>query len=162
MTALKFSALVIITIVYLCKSYYYDLTKSKYVMAWVSGLSLLVPFVLTTDLIIMFISLIGFSLAIYTFILSDYTNHSAREAGIKYFFLSAISAGLILFAITISYVMFNTFDYIAINHAITTNESTIVVQYMLACFIQGFAFKLAAYPGIFELQTCMRVHQTPL
>lgn len=51
------------------------------------------------DLVIAFISIVGFSLNTYVLILTDSINHNAREAAIKYYYLSAISSGLIAFSI---------------------------------------------------------------
>jgi NADH:ubiquinone oxidoreductase subunit 2 (subunit N) len=51
------------------------------------------------DLIIAFIAIIGFSLTIYVLILTDFLYHNSREAAIKYFYLSAVSSGILAFGI---------------------------------------------------------------
>jgi len=51
------------------------------------------------DLMIVFIAIIGFSLNTYVLILSDSYQHNSREAAIKYYYLSALSSGLIAFGI---------------------------------------------------------------
>jgi len=51
------------------------------------------------DLIIAFIAIIGFSLAVYVLILTEFSTHKSREAAMKYFYLSALSSGFIGFGI---------------------------------------------------------------
>jgi len=51
------------------------------------------------DLIIAFIAIVGFSLTVYVLILTDFLYHNSREAVIKYFYLSAVSSGLVGFGI---------------------------------------------------------------
>lgn len=45
-----------------------------------------------------FIALVGFSLNLYVLILFDGQRGGAREAGVKYYYLSTFSSGLIVFA----------------------------------------------------------------
>jgi NADH:ubiquinone oxidoreductase subunit 2 (subunit N) len=59
-----------------------------------------------SDLIVAFIAIIGFSLNIYVLILNDSFKHNSREAAMKYYYLSALSAGLIAFSIVLSYLLF--------------------------------------------------------
>ncbi|MFN7013648.1 MAG: proton-conducting transporter membrane subunit [Bacteroidia bacterium] len=106
----------------------------------------------TADFIVLFASLVGFSLAIYTFVLSDYKKHISREASVKYFYLSAISVSLILFAAALNYLVFETTSFDATSTSIkalvhSEHFPTELMFVMLAFFTFGFFFKLAAYPG---------------
>jgi len=50
----------------------------------------------SNDLMVMFISIIGFSLNMYVLLMSDFDRRASLEAGIKYFYLSAFSSGLLI------------------------------------------------------------------
>lgn len=137
---------------YLTKEYFSESGKAKHALTWLLGLLLIGPFLCTDDLVVMFISLIGFSLAVYTMIISDNKRHVAREAAIKYFYLSAISVTLILFGITINYLIFETTNYEATEKCIKWlfhygYFPPELMMMMLAFLSFGFFFKLAAYPG---------------
>lgn len=52
-----------------------------------------------------FLAVVGFSLSLYVLILFDVDSYAAREAGIKYFYLSTFSSGLIAFAVFLFFVI---------------------------------------------------------
>src|ERR1700744_2204684 len=66
------------------------------------------------NLMTVFLALVGFSLNIYVLLLYDSFNHSSREAGIKYYYLSTFSSGLILAGILIIYLIFNDTSFLSI------------------------------------------------
>jgi NADH:ubiquinone oxidoreductase subunit 2 (subunit N) len=66
------------------------------------------------NLITMFLAIIGFSLNIYVLLLFDSFNHASREAGIKYFYLSTFSSGLIISGIFFAYFLFQNTNFISI------------------------------------------------
>jgi NADH:ubiquinone oxidoreductase subunit 2 (subunit N) len=66
------------------------------------------------NLITLFIAIIGFSLNIYVLLLYDSFNHSSREAGIKYYYLSTFSSGLILGGVLIAYLIFHNTSFLSI------------------------------------------------
>jgi len=51
------------------------------------------------DLVLSFIAVVGFSLSTYVLILTDSSQHNTREAAIKYYYLSALSSGMLAFGI---------------------------------------------------------------
>jgi len=57
----------------------------------------MVIFICSSNLLLTLISLVGFSIAVYTLILVDYTLHAAREACIKYYYLSVVCVALIVY-----------------------------------------------------------------
>jgi NADH:ubiquinone oxidoreductase subunit 2 (subunit N) len=67
------------------------------------------------NLMTLFLSIIGFSLNIYVLLLYDSFNHSSREAGIKYFYLSSFSSGLIISGIFFAYLIFHNISFISIS-----------------------------------------------
>lgn len=152
----KLSLFTIIVISYLCREYGYTLNKGSYLITWTVGIILVIPFILANDFIILFISLIGFSLAVYTFLLSDYTRHTVREAGIKYYYLSTFSSSLLLYATFMVYLIFHSCNFdevyvgilqLLLSPSITASKWYSSLFLLLTFFILGFSFKLSAFPG---------------
>jgi NADH-quinone oxidoreductase subunit N len=101
------------------------------------------------DLIIAFIAIIGFSLTIYVLILTDFLYHNSREAAIKYFYLSAVSSGILAFGIWVTYIIFLSTNFIEITWILQIwdfTEQIMLLSIMLYFLIFGFFFKLAAFP----------------
>ena len=59
------------------------------------------------NFITVFLAIIGFSLTLYVLLLYDSFNQSSREAGIKYFYLSTFSSGLLIGGIFLLYLIFH-------------------------------------------------------
>ncbi len=66
------------------------------------------------NLITLFLAVIGFSLNIYVLLLYDSFNHSSREAGIKYYYLSTFSSGLLIGGIFLAYLIFHHTSFLSI------------------------------------------------
>lgn len=105
------------------------------------------------NLMTLFLAIIGFSLNIYVLLLYDSFNHSSREAGIKYYYLSTFSSGLLISGIFLSYLIFHTTSFISISwilhnwtffHALETKNMLLHIMIYFLAF--GFLFKLAAFP----------------
>jgi NADH-quinone oxidoreductase subunit N len=75
----------------------------------------LVVLVSATSLMLMFVCIIGFSLNLYVLILYDAPYQPALEAAVKYFYLSALSSGLIASGLLITYIwlFWNKFQLIS-------------------------------------------------
>jgi NADH-quinone oxidoreductase subunit N len=110
------------------------------------------------DLIVAFIAIIGFSLNIYVLILTDSFKHNSREAAMKYYYLSALSAGLIAFSIVLCYLLFVSTNLVDIQwllhvwnfQQILPDSSSVQHLGLLSVLIFfltfGVFFKLAAFP----------------
>lgn len=103
-------------------------------------------------LISTFIALVGFSLNLYVLILFDATSAVAREAGIKYFYLSTMSSGLILYSIFLIFLILETGHFFEIGHTLHTDLGLICIagnllQIAITMLLVGFFFKLSAFPG---------------
>lgn len=61
-----------------------------------------------------FLAILGFSLNLYVLLLNDAFNQASREAGIKYFYLSTVSSGLLICGIFLLYLIFHTTSFISI------------------------------------------------
>lgn len=105
----------------------------------------------TNHLISAFLALVGFSLNLYVLILFDAPNRVAREAGVKYYYLSTFSGGLILYGFFLLYTLTRTghFDLIAEYFSmIPLNETATFLPILsVSLFLTGLFFKLSAFPG---------------
>lgn len=114
------------------------------------GVLLLLILVSANNLMLLFLSLAGFSLNLYILVLYDGADTASREASLKYFYLSTLSAGFILFGVLLVYTMVGDVTYYAVrfymsspNDAHTDKVLSIGVLFILL----GFFFKLSAFPG---------------
>jgi NADH-quinone oxidoreductase subunit N len=111
------------------------------------------------NLMTMFLGVVGFSLNVYVLLLYDSMNHASREAGVKYYYLSTFSSGLLLSGVFFAYLIFQTTDFLQIRMVLETYKElmendnlnsitnhTPILGIMLYFIIFGFLFKLAAFP----------------
>ena len=107
------------------------------------------------DLVLSFIAVVGFSLSTYVLILTDSSQHNTREAAIKYYYLSALSSGMLAFGIWLCYLLFNSTNFVEIEWILQlwkiTDHFTKInhLGLLSACIyfiLFGFLFKLAAFP----------------
>jgi NADH:ubiquinone oxidoreductase subunit 2 (subunit N) len=66
------------------------------------------------ELLVLFIAVVGFSLNIYVLLLTDSFKHNCREAAMKYYYLSALSSGLIAFSLLLCYLLFISTSFVEI------------------------------------------------
>jgi NADH:ubiquinone oxidoreductase subunit 2 (subunit N) len=104
----------------------------------------------SNNLMLTFFSLAGFSLNMYILILYDVADAASREAALKYFYLSALSAGLILGGILLIYLMYGNVNYGMLRFLSTDDYNlhrrTVVSAAVLFVSL-GFFFKLSAFPA---------------
>jgi NADH-quinone oxidoreductase subunit N len=103
-------------------------------------------------LISAFLALVGFSLNLYVLILFDATSAVAREAGIKYFYLSTISSGLMLYGTFLLFLVLGSGHFFEIGQILATETELIaaasnLLQLGLTFLLIGLFFKLSAFPG---------------
>ena len=123
----------------------------EYPIIIATGVLLLLVLVASNNLMTIFFTLAGFSLALYILVLFDVTERSAREAALKYFYLSALSAGLLLMGIFLIYSVAGSANYFAIDTFFFGRkldcDTRLTVCYAIAFILFGFFFKLSAFPG---------------
>jgi len=103
-----------------------------------------------THLFSFFFCLAGFSLALFVLIMYDVTHHAAREAALKYYFLSTFSSGLALFGISLLVTCANgAAHYNALFLFFITNPAGNHPIFAVATLLllAGFFFKLSAAPA---------------
>jgi NADH-quinone oxidoreductase subunit N len=99
---------------------------------------------------LLFLSLAGFSLNLYILVLYDGADVASREASLKYFYLSTLSAGLILFGVLLTYILVGDVTYYAIRFYMgchVTGDAYIALAAAVLFILVGFSFKLSAFPG---------------
>lgn len=106
----------------------------------------------SNHLVSAFLSLVGFSLNLYVLVLFDAPAAVAREAGVKYFYLSTISSGLILYGIFLLYALLGTGNFYEIQQLLAINLLTVssgpdLLSLAVVFLLVGLFFKLAAFPG---------------
>lgn len=114
------------------------------------GVLLLLILVSANNLMLLFLSLAGFSLNLYILVLYDGADAASREASLKYFYLSTLSAGMILFGILLIYTTVGDVTYYAIRFYMdysSDNHARSVMSAGVLFILLGFFFKLSAFPG---------------
>jgi len=124
----------------------------EYPFTFVLSLLFMLLLVSSCHLIAAFISIVGFSLGVYVLILSDAPTAIAREAGIKYFYLSTASSGLMIYGIFLLFVSAGTCNFIELGTVLyEVSENTAaaggLLSLALALLFTGVFFKLSAFPG---------------
>lgn len=98
----------------------------------------------------LFLSLVGFSIGLYVLLLSNAGEHPSREATLKYYYLSALSSGLILYGLIVIYIIGTTGDFselfILVSGKLSPRSQPLASMAILFTTI-GFFFKLSTVPG---------------
>jgi NADH-quinone oxidoreductase subunit N len=114
------------------------------------GVLLLLILVSANNLMLLFLSLAGFSLNLYILVLYDGADTASREASLKYFYLSTLSAGFILFGVLLIYTTIGDATYYTIRFYMSTPidvHSRKILSIGVLFILLGFFFKLSAFPG---------------
>jgi len=128
------------------KKYIVDIKNNKFEYPIIALLSLLGMFIMVSsnDLILFYLGLELQSLALYILASIDRDNIKSSEAGVKYFVLSALSSGLLLYGCSLIYGFTGStnFEEIA-NSSGDFNTGTI---FGMVFILVGLAFKVSAVP----------------
>lgn len=114
------------------------------------GVLLLLILVSANNLMLLFLSLAGFSLNLYILILYDGADGASREAALKYFYLSTLSAGFILFGVLLIYTTIGEATYYDIRAYMLDDVEPYALKVLsigVVFILLGFFFKLSAAPG---------------
>ena len=114
------------------------------------GVLLLLILVSANNLMLLFLSLAGFSLNLYILILYDGADGASREAALKYFYLSTLSAGFILFGVLLLYTTIGDVTYFSIRFYMLDAVDPYarkILSIGVVFILLGFFFKLSAAPG---------------
>ena len=137
------------------ENYFKESTRPLLEFPLVLALSLLfLLFLLSSShLFTAFFAIVGFSLNTYVLIFFE-ANRSAiaRESGIKYFYLSTFSSGLIIYGIFLIFLIFGTGQLEEIQKIIACQPELLLngsdlLRVALGFLLLGLFFKLSAFPG---------------
>ena len=98
----------------------------------------------SNDLIVFFIALELQSLALYILASFNRDQIKSSEAGLKYFILSALSSGLLLYGCSLIYGFSGSTNFITISE--TMNSSQYGLTFGFIFILVGLAFKISAVP----------------
>ncbi|MAV77115.1 MAG: NADH-quinone oxidoreductase subunit NuoN [Candidatus Marinimicrobia bacterium] len=128
------------------KKYLIDIKNDKFEYPIIILLSILGMFVMVgaNDLIVFYLGLELQSLALYILAAIDRDNSRSSEAGIKYFILSALSSGLLLYGCSLLYGFSGSTNFeLILENTESINIGTI---FAMVFILVGLAFKVSAVP----------------
>ena len=120
------------------------INKIEYPILILSSVLGMIVMISSYDLIVFYIGLELQSLALYVLASFNVNNTRSSEAGLKYFVLSALSSGLLLYGCSLIYGFTNStnFDVIAFN----LNNLNFGYVFGIVFILVGLAFKISAVP----------------
>tara|TARA_B100001540_G_scaffold99517_1_gene89547 strand:- start:4336 stop:5751 length:1416 start_codon:yes stop_codon:yes gene_type:complete len=126
---------------YLKKS---NILKIEYPILILSSILGMMIMISSNDLIIFYLGLELQSLALYVLASFNRDNVLSSESGLKYFVLSALSSGLLLYGCSLVYGFSGSTNFTYISNTPTNTEYGII--FGLVFIIVGLAFKISAVP----------------
>ena len=120
------------------------INKIEYPVLVLSAILGMMVMISSNDLIVFYIGLELQSLALYVLASFNRDNLLSTEAGLKYFILSALSSGLLLYGCSLVYGFAETtnFNQILIN----SNNTDYGLTFGIVFILVGLAFKISAVP----------------
>ncbi len=128
------------------RSFIYDNKIDKFEYPIIILISILGMFfmVSSNDLILFYLGLELQSLALYILASIDRDNLRSSESGIKYFVLSALSSGLLLYGCSLLYGFTGSTNFELISNEL--NSSNVGAIFAMVFILVGLAFKVSAVP----------------
>ncbi|MGC2403256.1 MAG: NADH-quinone oxidoreductase subunit N [Acidobacteriaceae bacterium] len=100
----------------------------------------------THNLLVIFISIEFLSLTLYVLTAFDKASQQSAEAGLTYFLYGGMSAGILLFGISLLYGLSGSLALERIAQVVAGSSSDPLVTPAIVMVLAGFAFKIAAAP----------------
>jgi NADH-quinone oxidoreductase subunit N len=120
------------------------INKIEYPILALSSILGMMVMISSNDLILFYIGLELQSLALYVLASFNRDNILSSEAGLKYFVLSALSSGLLLYGCSLIYGFSGSTNFNLIAENI--NQSSYGLIFAMVFIITGLAFKISAVP----------------
>ena len=146
-TFMKILTLVSGVFVMLTSSKYIQITKIlkiEYPILLLSSILGMMVMISSNDLIVFYMGLELQSLALYVLASFNRKNLLSTEAGVKYFVLSALSSGLLLYGCSLIYGFSNSTNFVLI--ADNLNSNNYGLTFGIVFILVGLAFKISAVP----------------
>jgi len=121
-----------------------NINKIEYPILALSSLLGMMVMISSNDLILFYVGLELQSLSLYVLASFNRDNLSSSESGLKYFVLSALSSGLLLYGCSLIYGFSGSTNFFIISENLT--QSSYVLTVGIVFILVGLAFKISAVP----------------
>ena len=121
-----------------------DINKIEYPILVLSSILGMMVMVSSNDLILFYVGLELQSLSLYVLASFNRDNLLSSESGLKYFVLSALSSGLLLYGCSLIYGFSGSTNFFIIANNFT--ESSYGLTFGIVFILVGLAFKISAVP----------------
>ena len=122
----------------------FSIQKIEYSILILSSVLGMMVMISSNDLIVFYMGLELQSLALYVLATFNRDNLKSSEAGLKYFVLSALSSGLLLYGCSLIYGFSGSTNFDIIATQLNSNEYTLT--FGIVFILVGLAFKISAVP----------------
>ena len=122
----------------------FKIFKIEYPILILSSVLGMIIMISSNDLIVFYMGLELQSLALYVLATFNRDQLKSSEAGLKYFVLSALSSGLLLYGCSLIYGFTGSTNFIVIAEQLNSNEYALT--FGIVFILVGLAFKISAVP----------------
>jgi len=122
----------------------FKIFKIEYPILILSSVLGMMVMISSNDLIVFYMGLELQSLALYVLATFNRDQLKSSEAGLKYFVLSALSSGLLLYGCSLIYGFSGSTNFEEISNQLNSNEY--VLTFGIVFILVGLAFKISAVP----------------
>ena len=122
----------------------FKLFKIEYPILILSSVLGMMVMISSNDLIVFYMGLELQSLALYVLATFNRDQLQSSEAGLKYFVLSALSSGLLLYGCSLMYGFSGSTNFDIISNQLNSDEY--VLTFGIVFILVGLAFKISAVP----------------
>ena len=122
----------------------FKISKIEYPILILSSVLGMMVMISSNDLIVFYMGLELQSLALYVLATFNRNNLKSSEAGLKYFVLSALSSGLLLYGCSLIYGFSGSTNFEIIASQLDSNEYALTLG--IVFILVGLAFKISAVP----------------
>jgi NADH-quinone oxidoreductase subunit N len=122
----------------------FKISKIEYPILILSSVLGMIVMISSNDLIVFYMGLELQSLALYVLATFNRNNLKSSEAGLKYFVLSALSSGLLLYGCSLIYGFSGSTNFEIIASQLDSNEYALT--FGIVFILVGLAFKISAVP----------------
>ena len=122
----------------------FKILKIEYPILILSSVLGMMIMISSYDLIVFYMGLELQSLALYVLATFNRNNLKSSEAGLKYFVLSALSSGLLLYGCSLIYGFSGSTNFYTISAQLNSNEYALT--FGIVFILVGLAFKISAVP----------------
>ena len=122
----------------------YKIFKIEYPVLILSSVLGMMVMISSNDLMVFYMGLELQSLALYVLATFNRDQLKSSEAGLKYFVLSALSSGLLLYGCSLIYGFSGSTNFNVISSQLNSNEY--VLTFGIVFILVGLAFKISAVP----------------